>query len=389
MQIIRIFNVRHLAIALTVLIGLASCLDKPSKGEMAINLEQGKAVHSNDTLSFGNFTIGEPISEGNLQVFLIHGQEELGKKAYTILSTAMDDKKVTVKETGDVNQLSISNNGDSHVFIHTGDIVKGGKQDRTIAQDVIIAPGAKNVPLESFCVEQGRWQKREGEELSRFGSNDKMLSSRKLKMAARYEKNQGKVWQNVQEEQTQLNENISIINGYDVAVEDTVSETSLQLTLESDELKKAKKKMEQKFVSILKDNETAIGYAYAINGEIYGVDIYNNKKLFNALWDKIAESIMTESVSNRNEEDLKSANKSDVVLFMEAIDTKDRKKSTQEINEATALEILENEKEDVVFSTIDKRENKWIHNNYMKKDKESMERNENGLNILNQRRTRN
>lgn len=389
MQIIRIFDVRILAIALTFLITLTSCQDRASKGQIAMNLEHKIEESSNDTLSFGNFTIGEPVSEGNLQVFLIHGQEELGNKAYTILSTAMDDKKVIVKETGDVNQLSISNNGDSYVFIHTGDIVKGGKQDRTIAQDVIIAPGAKNVPLESFCVEQGRWQQREGENVSQFGSNDKMLSSRKLKMAARYEKNQGKVWQNVQEEQTQLNENISVINGYDVAVEDAVSETSLQLTLENKELKKAKKEMEQKFISILKDNETAIGYAYAINGEIYGVDIYNNKKLFNALWGKIAESIMTESVSNRSDEDLKSATTSDVTRFMEAINTKDRKKSTQVINEATALEILENEKEDVVFSTIDKQENKWIHNNYMKKDEEANEYNKTQLNSLNQRRVRN
>lgn len=388
MQINKIFGVPNLAIALTFLMGLASCQDK-SKGEIAMNLEKNTKAPKSDSLLIGNFTIGEPISEGNLQIFLIHGQEEIGDKVYTPLANAMETKKVTVKETGNVNQLSITNNGDSYIFIHTGDIVKGGKQDRTIAQDVIIPPRAKNVPLESFCVEQGRWQQRQGEEVSRFGSNDKMLSSRKLKMSARYEKKQGKVWQNVAEEQDKLNENISFINGYDVAVENEISETSLQLTLESDELKKAKKEMDKKFADLLKDNKTAIGYAYAINGEIYGVDIYNNKKLFNDLWNKIAESIMTESVSNLKDKEIKMASKLDVAQFMEAINTKDRKKSTQVINEATVLEILENEKEDVVFSTIDKEESNWIHNNYMKKDKESNERNENQLPILNQRRTRN
>lgn len=389
MQKIEKFDLRNLTIVLTFLIGLSSCQDRTSKGEMAINLDNNLTTPSNDTLSFGNFTIDEPISQGNLQVFLIHGEEELGEKAYTTLSAAMEDKKVTVKETGDVNELAISNKGDSYIFIHTGDIVKGGKQDRTIAQDVIIPPGAKNVPLESFCVEQGRWQQRQGEEVSRFGSNNKMLSSKKLKMAARYDKNQGKVWQNVAEEQSKLNENISVINGYDVEVEDEVSETSLQLTLESAELKKAKKEMDKKFAALLKDDKTAVGYAYAINGEIYGVDIYNNKKLFNDLWNKIAESLMTESVSNLKKDEFILASKEDVAQFMEAINTKDRKKSIQVINEATILEILENEKEDVVFSTIDKEESNWIHNNYMKKDKESNERNENQFNLQNQRRTQN
>jgi len=208
-------------------------------------------------------------------------------------------------------------------------------------------------------------------------------------MAARYDKNQSKVWQNVSEEQIKLKENVSVMNGYEVEVADELSETSLQLTLESDELKKAKKEMEQKFIAILKDEKNALGYAYAINGEIYGVDIYNNKELFTALWDKIAESIMTESVSNLNEDDTKSASKSDVAQFMEAVNTKDTKKSTQVINEATVLEILENQKDDVVFSTIDKQENKWIHNNYMKKDKESVGSNESQPNSLNQRRNRN
>lgn len=385
----KILSTATLGIALSFFLVLGSCKNKSDRKEILLTDQKEMAMASNDTLSFGDFTIDKPISEGNLQVFLIHGKEELGEKTYSTLASAMKDKKVTVKETGDVNELTISNNGNSYIFIHSGDIVKGGKQDRTIAQDVIIAPKAKNVPLESFCVEQGRWQQRQGEEVASFASTDKMLSSKKLKLAARYDKNQSKVWQNVADEQYKLKENVSIKNGYEVEVDNALSQTSLQLTLESEELKKAKNEMEKKFVAILKNNETAIGYAYAINGEVYGVDIYNNKELFDALWDKIAESIMTESISNLNEEDLKSAKTSDVVQFMEAINTEDRKKSTQFINEATMLEILENEKEDVVFSTIDKKENKWIHNNYIKKDSDLSEQNESNSNDRYQSRIRN
>jgi len=389
MQINRIPTAKILILALIFLASMTSCHDRTGKGELAINFENRKLAPPNDSHSLGDFTIDEPISQGNLQVFLIHGKEGLGEKTYTTLSSALQNKKVTVKETGDVNQLSISNYGNAHVFIHTGDIVKGGKQDRTIAQDVIIPPGAKNVPLESFCVEQGRWQQREGEEVARFESTENMLSSRKLKMAARYDKNQGQVWQNIAEEQSKLGEKVSIINGYSVAMNDEISKTSLQLTLESKELKKAKSKLDEKFASLVENKETAIGYAYAINGEIYGIDVYNNKKLFDELWGKIAESIIVESVSNLEEKKAKAANKSDVTVFMNAVNTKDRKKSVQVINEATVLEILENEKENVVFSTIDKDENNWIHTNYMKKNNQQNGSKESGINFLDQRRNQN
>ena len=366
-----------------------SCKDRIEKNKLAANQAVYSIPNSQEPFSVGEFTIGEPVTERNLQVFLIHGPEKLGAKTYTPLSEAMENKAVTLNETGEVNELSISNHGDSYIFIHSGDIVKGGKQDRTIAQDVIIPPKAKNVALQSFCVEQGRWQQRGGEEVARFASNDKMLSSRKLKMAARYDKSQGTVWQNVAEEQDKLNQNISILNGYAVEVADEVSETSLQLTLENKELKKAKAEMIGKFSSLLESNATAIGYAYAINGEVYGVDIYNNKKLFEALWDKISESIMTESISNKAEDDFKPAGSSDVVRFMEAINTTDKKKSRQVINEATVLETLENAVDNIVFSTIDKHEDEWIHNNYMKKDRGVEEGISRQINRSGQIRTRN
>ncbi len=251
---------------------------------------------------FEDYTVGSGITTGNLQVFLIHGAEQLGTKNYTTLATAMDHKLVTVQETGSVNELSIDNNSDQYVFIHSGDIVKGGKQDRTMAYDVIIPPHTNNVPLQSFCVEHGRWQGREDEAVGEFSTTNNMLSSKELKMAAKYDNDQSKVWDNVATEQGKLTENVSKMNGYSVDVKSDVSATSLQLTLENEELKKAKKEMEEALKGILDKYPDAIGYAYAINGEIYGVDIYNNRSLFEEIWPKIVESIAIEAISNNTDE---------------------------------------------------------------------------------------
>lgn len=315
----------------------------------------------------GDLAILPAITAQNLQVFLITGDADLAEREYLTLESAMQDEKVRVKETGTVNQLTIDNNSDQYVFIHSGDIVKGGKQDRTIAHDVILPPGAKNIALESYCVESGRWQARENEDVGNFNSSTKMLSSKDLRLAAKYDNNQSKVWDNVTKEQEKLNHNVSQMNGYDVDLKSNVSATSLQLTLESEELEKAKESMQGSLLSLLTEHENAIGYAYAINGEIYGIDIYNNRPLFEEVWPKLVESIVIEAISNRAEEAFIPAAIQDVIAFMNAAEEEMAHEDQKAINDHTDLNIIEGDSGNVVFSTVDNEAETWVHKNYLKR----------------------
>ncbi|MFT5823008.1 MAG: hypothetical protein ACI8ZM_004267 [Crocinitomix sp.] len=321
-----------------------------------------------DPINLGEFTILPSVSTGNLQVFLIEGQESLGDKNYITLSTAMEDKMVTVKETGSVNELSIDNESDEYIFIHSGDIVKGGKQDRTMAYDMIIPPNAKNVALQSFCVESGRWQARGNEDVENFNSTTKMLSSKELRLAAKYDNDQSKVWANVAQEQQELNYNVAVMNGHDVEVTDERSATSLQLTLESEELEKAKAEMQAVLINLLANHPNALGFAYAINGEIYGVDIYNNRQLFEQNWERIAESLVIEAISDKLEDKFEFATVNGVSNFMKAINEQAENPDSKSLNKATDLTIFENKAGNVIFSTVDNDESEWIHKNYMKID---------------------
>jgi hypothetical protein len=67
------------------------------------------------------------------------------------------------------------------VFVQSGDIVKGGKQDRTRPYDTLVPAAAGQIPIESFCVEQGRWSKRGDESSSYFGCSPFSLSTFELK----------------------------------------------------------------------------------------------------------------------------------------------------------------------------------------------------------------
>jgi hypothetical protein len=315
----------------------------------------------------------------NLDVFLIEQEPELTEKTYLTLADALEKKYVTVEETGSVNELVVHNHSDEYVFIHSGDIVKGGKQDRTLAFDMILPPNTQNIPIQSFCVESGRWTNRAGEDVSQFNESTKMLSSKDLKAAAKYDKNQSSVWANVSQEQQKLNANLTRLNGSTVQVQDAVSATSLQLTLENEELEKAKSAMNDIYLPLIDQYPNATGFAYAINGEVYGADLYNNRALFEALWERLMESVITESIANLHDTTYQSTTPETVFQFMYAVSSSPDstvQMRTESINALTEIEITENDSGNVVFSTIDLEAKRWIHQNYLFIEPRTEENNE-------------
>src|SRR6516162_2455658 len=139
----------------------------------------------------GDYNFSGPYTHDNLTLFLVHGPGGLKGKNYLTLQEALEQKKAVVHETGDVNELSVENlSSDADVYIQSGDIVKGGKQDRVLHYDLLIAPHSGRVPLASFCVEHGRWHERKGESASYFMSSSSSLPDKELKLAAKYEQNQ-------------------------------------------------------------------------------------------------------------------------------------------------------------------------------------------------------
>src|SRR4029077_9082287 len=122
-------------------------------------------------------TLSGPFTHSNLQVFLIHGDTQLEERRYATLSEALERNLVVVKETGNVQELTIENRSKTlTVFLNAGDIVKGGRQDRTGRVALILPPQSGPVPLATFCVEHGRWTRRGDESAAGFSANTKALS---------------------------------------------------------------------------------------------------------------------------------------------------------------------------------------------------------------------
>src|SRR5687768_12030165 len=90
-----------------------------------------------------SYRIDEPAIYKNLAVFLIHGEDQAGVGDILTLQEAMAKDVLVVHETSNVNELLVENRSSQFdVFIQAGDIVKGGKQDRVLAVDVIVPPNS-------------------------------------------------------------------------------------------------------------------------------------------------------------------------------------------------------------------------------------------------------
>ncbi len=297
-------------------------------------------------------TVSGPHVQDNLAVYFIHGKSRKGPVPLT-LAEAMRQDRVTVHETGRVQQLLIENTGDKEVFVQAGDIVKGGRQDRVLTISLLLPPRSGKISIGSYCVEQGRWSRRGGESDKRFSSAESSMPSRAAKIAILSAKpsaasatgrvptlgtglllapppasgrlirpnvgdenrsnrqrilrnlerrryisrsqpsRQQEVWRNVAEIQRKLSDNLA------AGVRSAKSQSSLQLSLENQKLVEARAKMTTALQPLGIRAKDVVGYAFAINGRINSAEIYPSNGLFAKMWPKLLKASVTEAIAEK------------------------------------------------------------------------------------------
>ena len=306
-----------------------------------------------------NLKISGPFNSGNLSVFLIHGKDQLKAQTYLTLQEALEQKKVVVHETGDVNNLTVDNLCGSVVFIQSGDIVKGGQQDRTMQHDVLLQPNQKQVSLPAFCVEHDRWSGRAAESPSSFGSAGYAIAGKELKLAAKKQADQGAVWKAVADSQKKLS---SVLAS---PVASPASPSSYQLTLENKDLKGATNKLVSDLKSAADGDNDVVGYAFAINGHVNSADVYASHDLFKKLWPKLLNSSAVEAVSEGVQKSAKPATEAEVRACLTDADHAPKVKNSEKSRnfEVNSQEDAKN----VLFETVDTDRAVSVHKNYMAK----------------------
>ena len=232
-----------------------------------------------------------PYSHDNLSIYLVHGPDQVEKK-YLTLAEAMKQRKVVVYETSDVNQLQVENLSGQDVYIQSGEIVKGGKQDRVLESDLILPTSSGKVDISAFCVEQGRWSKRGAEKVDAFSTAEAAIASPKMKRAVKEKASQSAVWAEVSAVQDRLAKNLG------ASVKSAASESSYQLTLETQKVQQIADGFKKELSGLADKFPDTLGYVAAVNGKVTGADVYANHDLFRKLWPKLLGSAAVEAMAS-------------------------------------------------------------------------------------------
>jgi len=271
----------------------------------------------------GQWRLLEPVSYENLTVFPVVASSGYDTSAFLTLEDGLSSGQVTVREQGSetmyrnrdgshpsaqnyggpsVNQLVLVNHSKRPLLLLAGELVSGGKQDRVIAKDRIVAPFAEPLPLDVFCVEHGRWS--QGAQFS----SAKTIVHPSVREQAAVKQRQSDVWAAVSGGTTAAKPS--------AAPAPRVPSAELSATIENEAPTQSYEKIygsrrvgmsvetivseiERKFLkgtSGLK-GERVVGVVVAYGGEVAWSDIFASDALFASYWNKLLRSYAVEAVA--------------------------------------------------------------------------------------------
>lgn len=290
--------------------------------------------------SDGDWSLLDPITYENLTIFPVVSSSEFDTSSFLTLEEGLSSGEVIVREQGEetlirdrssnrpslpyaggasVNQLVLLNRSKRPLLLLSGELVSGGKQDRIIAKDRIVAPGSDPLPLNVFCVEHGRWSTG-----SQFNMA-KTIVHPSVREQAAVQRSQSQVWEAVTAG-SMAAAPASGAYGNTAAPTPRVSQTELRAAMSEeaptqsyaklygsrrvgasvDALVEEIQKRFRKETSGLK-GEHVLGVVVAYGGEVAWSDMFASGDLFSAYWNKLARSYAVEAVARPTLREVASA----------------------------------------------------------------------------------
>jgi hypothetical protein len=163
--------------------------------------------------------------------------------------------------TDNVHWLIIENLAHKNIFIASGDIVAGGRQDRMVSRDTVMGANTAKMQIPVMCVEEGRWSEKE----KKFTYEEK--ANLHVRRVLDRSKNQVTIWREI----------------YDQLDRDKVkNETLAYISRKQDKKFVAEEQEYWKFFEekFKKSDSTIIGVLCISGKNVIGSDIYAATSLF-------------------------------------------------------------------------------------------------------------
>jgi hypothetical protein len=292
-------------IAFLITLFFASCVTEKTDNSTVQNEIDTSTIESNFEI---NLSENEALDFEKIRIYPIiateaHIAEHAQLANFKNLKEAMDIQgfRITEKkpygrfdDAGAINSLTVQNKSQDTVYLMAGDVVKGGNQDRVLAQDMVLPPRTL-ASIKVFCVEQNRWEYRDAtdqEETAKQKKDRKVFAfsgyynvvSNNIRRTVKEEKDQNSVWAAVGD-LTTSNEAVSSTGTY------TALEDSKEFTVERN-----------RYLAFFEDKmdnvENVIGMVVVSGNEVLGTDIFNHPNLFKKQYKVLLHSYVTDAVTN-------------------------------------------------------------------------------------------
>jgi hypothetical protein len=257
-------------------------------------------------------TLDEGLAAGTVEVFEVGAD---GARIAAEAASAQPDasqlppvpqaeQEAEQEVAGEVNRLMVLNRSGRPLYLMPGEVIVGGKQDRTIAREGIICSSDKPVPIDVYCVEHGRWSGRGESEMAALASSVGFVSPEAMdeqalnrlaaeakrgkfvlnpgnltkdsRLTVQSGKGQSAVWDSVAADNRNANVNPSS-GTFTANFAD--ADLAEQLKAYLDELQKP-----------VAEQKQVVGAIVAINGKVQAVDVFESTPLFKKLWPKLLKS---------------------------------------------------------------------------------------------------
>jgi hypothetical protein len=220
----------------------------------------------------------------NLKVIPIRKRAGAGQgKPMLSFGKAFQTGKISVSERGtasteNVHWLRVNNNTGQPVFVASGEIMLGGRQDRMVTKDTIIQSSKADQYIPVMCVEEGRWSEKE----KKFSYA--AFANPKLRRVLDQSKNQVLVWKEIYAQLDSSN-----INSPTLAY--AAKRIDKKHILFSDEYLRY-------FAKRLNATDTGIvGFVCMTGDKIIGSDIYSDPALFKDQFENLLSGYIEQAIN--------------------------------------------------------------------------------------------
>jgi hypothetical protein len=259
-------------VATLALCFVLGCSEPPQAGEPLDNPKKIEGAQG--------YLMGEPITHRNATFIPVltetaPGKDEIVADVITLAEAKKNGWVEIIEIPGDeqVQSLRVRNNGPKPLLLLAGDLLLGGKQDRIVAKDVMVAPGETR-SVSVYCVEQGRWSSGH----KQFDYSDTMAPD-SVRKAAQYDGQQS-VWDNVGAANAE-------------AVSDPKSSSIREFVNDKETREKIVSGVD--FVLGELDKDNVVGVLFVLNGEIKTFELFGSPSIFSKAIKPVLESFLAEA----------------------------------------------------------------------------------------------